>query len=220
MIRVKEAHQPVTRRDGIRVLVERDWPRSLAKSKAAITLWLRALAPSAGLRRWAQGHDVRATGKHLKMPVASPSYGSRASAALRQNSRHAMTAAVSPGAARARIQLFRKKYFQELTCPPASAALQQLHRLAGSARDLTLVYSAPVARRAPYAESSANQYSAAKNSHPAKSSAAKSAAGKSTEFANHAAVLKQLLEGLPKPPLSSGPEKVGSARKSRAAAAR
>ena len=42
--------------DGFRVLVDRLWPRGLSKSRAAIDLWARDLAPSAELRRWF-GHD-------------------------------------------------------------------------------------------------------------------------------------------------------------------
>ncbi len=45
-----------TRQDGVRVLVDRLWPRGLSKSDAAIDRWLRDLAPSTELRRWF-GHD-------------------------------------------------------------------------------------------------------------------------------------------------------------------
>jgi uncharacterized protein YeaO (DUF488 family) len=36
--------------------VERLWPRGISKAKAAIDLWLKALAPSTELRQW-YGHD-------------------------------------------------------------------------------------------------------------------------------------------------------------------
>jgi uncharacterized protein YeaO (DUF488 family) len=42
--------------DGRRVLVDRLWPRGLAKEAAAIDEWLKAVAPSSELRRW-YGHD-------------------------------------------------------------------------------------------------------------------------------------------------------------------
>jgi len=220
MIRVKEARQPCTRRDGVRVLVERGWPHPLKKSEAAITLWLRALAPSAELRRWARGGKPGLPGKPLSMTATASCNGLRPSAVQRQDSRTAKPAA---SGASVRLRLFRKKYFQELARPEASAALQQLHRLASSAGNLTLVYSAPAARRA--ANGGIARLAAAKNSRPEKTKTAQSAArqaapAKFTELGNHAAVLKQLLEGLPKPPLSSGPEKVSSGKKSRAAAAR
>jgi Protein of unknown function, DUF488 len=37
-------------------LIERLWPRGISKKKAAIDLWLKALAPSTELRQW-YGHD-------------------------------------------------------------------------------------------------------------------------------------------------------------------
>ncbi|WP_431677408.1 DUF488 domain-containing protein [Kitasatospora sp. KL5] len=42
--------------EGVRVLVDRLWPRGLAKEKAGLDEWLRAVAPSTELRRW-YGHD-------------------------------------------------------------------------------------------------------------------------------------------------------------------
>ncbi|HKN95731.1 MAG TPA: DUF488 family protein [Pseudonocardiaceae bacterium] len=38
--------------DGTRVLVDRVWPRGLAKSAAHLDEWLRDVAPSTELRRW------------------------------------------------------------------------------------------------------------------------------------------------------------------------
>jgi uncharacterized protein YeaO (DUF488 family) len=42
--------------DGTRVLVDRVWPRGLAKSAARLDEWLRDVAPSTELRKW-YGHD-------------------------------------------------------------------------------------------------------------------------------------------------------------------
>jgi uncharacterized protein YeaO (DUF488 family) len=47
--RVYGAPQP---EDGLRVLVDRLWPRGLGKADAAVGLWLREIAPSHELRRW------------------------------------------------------------------------------------------------------------------------------------------------------------------------
>ena len=41
---------------GRRVLVDRLWPRGLARSAAAVDEWLKAVAPSDELRRW-YGHQ-------------------------------------------------------------------------------------------------------------------------------------------------------------------
>jgi uncharacterized protein YeaO (DUF488 family) len=40
----------------MRILVDRLWPRGLAKTKAKIDLWLKDAAPSTELRKWF-GHD-------------------------------------------------------------------------------------------------------------------------------------------------------------------
>ncbi|HUE15266.1 MAG TPA: DUF488 family protein [Planctomycetaceae bacterium] len=42
--------------DGLRVLVDRLWPRGLSKQKAGVDLWLKEIAPSHELRKWF-GHD-------------------------------------------------------------------------------------------------------------------------------------------------------------------
>lgn len=55
-VRVKRVYEPAEADDGTRVLVERLWPRGLARDKARIDLWLKEIAPSTALRRWF-GHD-------------------------------------------------------------------------------------------------------------------------------------------------------------------
>src|SRR5215831_11225441 len=56
MIKVKRAYEAASKDDGLRILVERLWPRGLSKQKAQIDLWLKDLAPSTELRKW-YGHD-------------------------------------------------------------------------------------------------------------------------------------------------------------------
>jgi uncharacterized protein YeaO (DUF488 family) len=55
-IRLKRAYEPLSPEDGMRVLVDRLWPRGLRKADAAIDCWLKEIAPSSELRRWF-GHD-------------------------------------------------------------------------------------------------------------------------------------------------------------------
>lgn len=55
-VRLKRAYLPPSPDDGVRVLVDRLWPRGLRKEDAAIDLWLKDGAPSPELRRWF-GHD-------------------------------------------------------------------------------------------------------------------------------------------------------------------
>jgi uncharacterized protein YeaO (DUF488 family) len=56
MIHLKRAYEEPSKTDGLRVLVERLWPRGLTKERAAVDLWLRDVAPSPELRTWF-GHD-------------------------------------------------------------------------------------------------------------------------------------------------------------------
>ena len=56
MIQVKRVYERRSRTDGLRVLVDRLWPRGLTKERAAISVWLKDLAPSTELRKWF-GHD-------------------------------------------------------------------------------------------------------------------------------------------------------------------
>ncbi len=56
MIKLKRAYEPASPDDGLRILVERLWPRGVSKHNAQIDLWLKDLAPSTELRKW-YGHD-------------------------------------------------------------------------------------------------------------------------------------------------------------------
>jgi uncharacterized protein YeaO (DUF488 family) len=56
MIKLKRAYEPASKDDGLRILMERLWPRGVSKQKAQIDLWLKDLAPSTDLRKW-YGHD-------------------------------------------------------------------------------------------------------------------------------------------------------------------
>src|ERR1039458_6097390 len=49
---VKRVYEAASPSDGVRVLVDRLWPRGLTKQDAAAKFWLRDLAPSNELRQW------------------------------------------------------------------------------------------------------------------------------------------------------------------------
>jgi uncharacterized protein YeaO (DUF488 family) len=51
-VQVKRVYDPIGRSDGLRVLVDRLWPRGLSKESAKVDLWVKDLAPSTELRRW------------------------------------------------------------------------------------------------------------------------------------------------------------------------
>lgn len=51
-IRLKRIYTPPAAEDGARVLVDRLWPRGVAKARAALSLWCKDAAPSTALRQW------------------------------------------------------------------------------------------------------------------------------------------------------------------------
>jgi uncharacterized protein YeaO (DUF488 family) len=56
MIKLKRAYEKPAKDDGLRILVDRLWPRGVTKLAAHIDLWLKDVAPSSALRTWF-GHD-------------------------------------------------------------------------------------------------------------------------------------------------------------------
>ena len=48
---LKRVYEPPAAGDGTRILVDRLWPRGIAKDKARIDLWLKEVAPSHVLRK-------------------------------------------------------------------------------------------------------------------------------------------------------------------------
>ncbi len=127
---VKRAYEKPSRSDGLRVLVDRLWPRGISKPQARVDHWLKELGPSTELRKWFHSSD--------------------------------------------NWPLFKKRYFQELYAPEAAADLEQLYRFQNEFPVVTLVYSS-------------------RNDHH-----------------NNAVALKELLEGMRKPPSSSGPAKAAA----------
>lgn len=55
-VQLKRAYEPPSGDDGLRVLVDRLWPRGLKKDAAKIDVWLKDIAPTPALRTWF-GHD-------------------------------------------------------------------------------------------------------------------------------------------------------------------
>jgi uncharacterized protein YeaO (DUF488 family) len=55
-LRLKRAYDPPRPDDGVRILVDRLWPRGVRKADAALDDWMKDIAPSTELRRWF-GHD-------------------------------------------------------------------------------------------------------------------------------------------------------------------
>jgi uncharacterized protein YeaO (DUF488 family) len=76
--KIKRVYTPASDEDGLRVLVDRLWPRGVKRETAQIDLWAKDVAPSDALRRQFHGHPERwdkfvaAYGKELaREPAAS-----------------------------------------------------------------------------------------------------------------------------------------------------
>ncbi|MGH8823241.1 MAG: DUF488 domain-containing protein [Jiangellaceae bacterium] len=52
----RRIYDDVSSEDGVRILVDRIWPRGMRKEDAHLDEWMREVAPSTELRRW-YGHD-------------------------------------------------------------------------------------------------------------------------------------------------------------------
>ena len=57
-VQIKRIHDEPSAEDGLRVLVDRLWPRGISKERAALDEWCADIAPSAALRKWF-AHDAR-----------------------------------------------------------------------------------------------------------------------------------------------------------------
>lgn len=59
MIKLKRVYEPLEPDDGMRVLVERLWPRGVRREALHLDAWLKEVAPSDSLRRWFNHDPVR-----------------------------------------------------------------------------------------------------------------------------------------------------------------
>lgn len=55
-IRVKRVYRAARVSDGRRILVDRLWPRGVAKDRARLFSWCKEIAPSGDLRHWFHNH--------------------------------------------------------------------------------------------------------------------------------------------------------------------
>jgi len=68
-IRVKRAYDDPGNDDGLRILIDRLWPRGITKSKLKLDAWVKHLSPSTALRKWYQ-HDPEKFAEFRKRYVA------------------------------------------------------------------------------------------------------------------------------------------------------
>ena len=57
-IAVKRIYSAPEDSDGVRILVDRLWPRGMKKATAKVDAWVKEIAPSTELRQW-YGHDPK-----------------------------------------------------------------------------------------------------------------------------------------------------------------
>jgi uncharacterized protein YeaO (DUF488 family) len=57
-IGIKRVYEPASAKDGVRILVDRLWPRGMSKASLKFAAWPKQLAPSNELRKW-YGHDPK-----------------------------------------------------------------------------------------------------------------------------------------------------------------
>ena len=66
---IKRAYDEPSADDGLRILIDRLWPRGLSKSKLKLDAWVKHLSPSNELRKWYQ-HDPKKFAEFRKRYVA------------------------------------------------------------------------------------------------------------------------------------------------------
>jgi uncharacterized protein YeaO (DUF488 family) len=57
-LHIKRIYETPSKTDGLRILVDRIWPRGISKMDAQIDQWFKDIAPSTELRKWF-GHDLK-----------------------------------------------------------------------------------------------------------------------------------------------------------------
>ena len=94
MVHIKRAYDIVSRRDGMRILVDRLWPRGLKKAEANVVKWMKELGPSTELRK-SFGHD----------PAHWKEFRKRYKAELRRPEAREMLKEIATAAARGTVTL-------------------------------------------------------------------------------------------------------------------
>jgi uncharacterized protein YeaO (DUF488 family) len=56
---LKRAYEKPARSDGVRILVDRLWPRGIKKEDLRLDAWAKTLAPSTELRKWFAHDEAR-----------------------------------------------------------------------------------------------------------------------------------------------------------------
>ncbi len=86
MIKLKRAYEEPKKGDGLRILVDRLWPRGVSKEDLELDSWEKDLAPTSELRRWF-GHDPKKWPEFKKRYTAELRANKEALAALKKRTK-------------------------------------------------------------------------------------------------------------------------------------
>jgi uncharacterized protein YeaO (DUF488 family) len=92
-IKLKRVYEAPAASDGMRILVDRLWPRGIAKDKAKVDLWLKEIAPSDRLRKRFHGHPE--DWDEFRSAYAAELKGEEAGAAVKELRGHLRKGAVT-----------------------------------------------------------------------------------------------------------------------------
>ena len=92
-IQLKRVYEAPAASDGTRILVDRLWPRGIAKVKVKVDLWLKDIAPSAALRKRFHGHPE--DWDEFRKAYAAELKGDEAQAAVKELRGHLRQGAVT-----------------------------------------------------------------------------------------------------------------------------
>ena len=82
-IGIKRVYDPPSSDDGLRILIDRLWPRGLTKTALRLDAWVKHLSPSNGLRKWYQ-HDPEKFAEFRRRYIAELESESEALSELRE----------------------------------------------------------------------------------------------------------------------------------------
>jgi uncharacterized protein YeaO (DUF488 family) len=83
-VQIKRAYDDPGSDDGLRILIDRLWPRGMPKSKLKLDAWVKHLSPSNALRKWYR-HDPEKFAEFRKRYVAELKAQGEGLAALRES---------------------------------------------------------------------------------------------------------------------------------------
>lgn len=119
-LQIKRIYEPSDESDGIRILVDRLWPRGISKERAHLDRWAKELAPSTKLRKWF-GHKMEnfnefAVAYQAELD-ANPEAQKTVQAILADSKKHTITLLYGAKDPKINHAIVLKKYLDTLSRP-------------------------------------------------------------------------------------------------------